>query len=222
MTRRWVRAAERVLPKCALVILLVVQVSAQTIVGSARVICREYDNSGPIVGVIINQTTTTIKDLEVELSVLTRNKKGELRTERDTRFVVVPSVNQGGVITQLQSNEHLYFNIPDKERDQTCRRWVGRDQIPNVAAIAITRINGRPMLPADKNGKPMKRAPVDSMLVVPRDTPEHVPTLHEVIENNARLSATIINSQLNDCLLRGTWACTFQNDTNINVVISQK
>jgi hypothetical protein len=96
-----------------------------------------------------------------------------------------------------------------------------QDRVQNVAALAITRINNKPMLPFDKKGKPMKRAPVDSMLIVPRDTPERVPTLYELIENNARLSATIINRQLNDCLSRGTWACTFNNDTNINVVISQ-
>jgi hypothetical protein len=95
------------------------------------------------------------------------------------------------------------------------------DQVPNVATLAITRINNKPMLPLDQKGKPMKRAPIDSMLIVPRDVPEHVPTLYELIENNARLSTAIINRQLNDCLSRGTWACTFNNETNINVVISQ-
>jgi hypothetical protein len=58
------------------------------------------------------------------------------------------------------------------------------------------------------------------------DTRERVPTEREVIdmvrERNALLRSTIINNQLQDCLARGTWACTFNNDTNINVVISQK
>jgi hypothetical protein len=82
----------------ALFTLLTVQVSAQTVVGSARVICSEnmYEMSGPIVGVIINQTSTTINDLEVELTVLKRNKKGEIVVQRDVRFVVVPSLNQTG------------------------------------------------------------------------------------------------------------------------------
>jgi len=64
------------------------------------------------------------------------------------------------------------------------------------------------------------------MLQIPRETPEHAPTQRELIEairqKNALLYSTIVNNQLQDCLSRGTWACTFNNDTNINVVISQK
>ena len=50
--------------------------SAQTVVASARVMCgvgQPWETSGPIVGAIINQTTTTITDLEVELSIITRD-----------------------------------------------------------------------------------------------------------------------------------------------------
>jgi hypothetical protein len=194
--------------------------------------------SGPIVGAIINQTKTTITDLEVELSIITRDKKGVLKRQRDTRFVVVPSLNQTGIVTRLEPNGDVYFSIPGKEHDRTSDFW-GSDltcglgwladrgySVLNVAAIAVTRINGKSVLPAGKDGRPLKQTPLESMLQVPRETPEHAPTQREVIEGireqNSLLHSTILNKQLQDCLSRGTWACTFNNDTNINVVISQK
>jgi hypothetical protein len=73
---------------------------------------------------------------------------------------------------------------------------------------------------------PPKQAPLESMLQVPRQKYTRAPTQHEVImaimEQNALLQSTLINKQLQDCLSRATWACTFNNDTNVNVVISQK
>jgi len=77
---------------------------AQTVVSSARVMCgvgQPWETSGPVVGAIINQTTTMITDLEVELSIITRDKKGVLKRQRDTQFVVIPSLNQTGVVTRL-------------------------------------------------------------------------------------------------------------------------
>jgi hypothetical protein len=206
--------------------------TAQTVVGSARVMCgvgHSWETSGPIAGAILNQTNTTISDLEVELSIIARDKKGTLKRERDTRFVVVPSLNQTGVVIKLEPSSDVYFSIPGKEPpggDSTCPNgYAGGSAILNVATIAITRINGKSLLPLGKDGKPLKHAPLESMLQVPRETPEHVPTqgelIQEVREKNALLHSTIINNQLQDCLLRGTWACTFNNDTNINVVISQ-
>ena len=105
--------------------------SAQAVVGSANVICGPsygWQTSGPIVGGIINQTSTTITDLEVELSIITRDKKGRLTRQRDTRFVVVPSLNQNGIVTQLRPAGDVYFSIPsrksdrDWEDDQTCQK----------------------------------------------------------------------------------------------------
>jgi hypothetical protein len=82
------------------------------------------------------------------------------------------------------------------------------------------------VLPTGKNGKPLKQAPLDIMLQLSHFKPERQPTPAELTaairEKNALLQSTIINKQLQDCLSRGTWACTFNNDTNINVVISQK
>jgi len=211
--------------------------TAQTVVASARVICATPDGtSGPIEGAVINQTNTPITDLEVELSIITRDKKGVPKRHRDTRFVILPSINQTGMVTRLEPNADVYFSIPGKERgsevpwpgDLTCGLGWQADKysVLNIAAIAITRINGRPMLPAGKDGKPMKQAPLETMLQVPRYAPERVPTeqelVREIMEKNALLRSTIIHNQLQDCLSRGTWACTFNNDTNINVVISQK
>jgi hypothetical protein len=203
--------------------------SAQTVVGSARVICAgTLSLSGPIVGAIINQTDTTITDFEVELSIVTRDKKGQLKRQRDTRFVVIPSLNQTHMVTKLPPNGDVYFSIPARQDyydasndDRTCAY-----EVPNVATLAIRRINGKSLSPLGRDGKPLKQAPLDSMLQVPRETPEHVPTQREIIqgirENNELLRATIINKQLQDCLARGAWACSFNNDTNINVVISQQ
>jgi hypothetical protein len=208
--------------------------SAQTVVGSARVLCapnRGWITSGPIVGAIINQTNTTISDVEMELSIITRDKRGILKRRRDTRFVVVPSLNQNGMVTELQPNADVYFSVPGKtgfdnrEGDGTCGREDGTDSnsILNVAAIFITRINGKSLLPGG-----LKQAPLESMLQVPRYSPkpDYVPTERDVIQairqRNELFEETIINRQLKDCLSQDTWACTFNNDTNINVVISQR
>jgi hypothetical protein len=209
-------------------------------VASARVLCGagQGETSGPIVGAIINQTNTTITDLEVELSIITRDKKGALKRQRDVRFIVVPSLNQSGMVTKVEQNGDVYFSIPGKDRglvqdlwasDLTCGLgWLSSRgySVLNVAAIAITRINGKSVLPIGKDGRPLKQATLESMLQVPRDTSKHVPTQADLIEaireKNALLRSTIINNQLQDCLSRGTWACTFNNDTNINVVISQE
>ena len=99
---------------------LAVPVMAQTVIGSARVICKEYETGGPILGVIINQTDTTITDLEIELTLLWRNKHGELKVGVGKSFVVVPSMNETRVVTSLQANEHVSFNIPN-DWDSTCR-----------------------------------------------------------------------------------------------------
>jgi hypothetical protein len=84
----------------------------------------------------------------------------------------------------------------------------------------ITRINGKDLVAKGQ------KAPLDSMLRVPPEFPVRAPTQSELIkeirEKNALLYSSIINNQLQDCLSRGTWACSFNNDTNINVVISQK
>jgi cell division septal protein FtsQ len=110
--------------------------------------------------------------------------------------------------------------------DSTCPTYQARgDEVFNVAAIAITRINGKSLLANGKDGKPLKQAPLESMLQVPREVVGHVQTERELIaairQQNELLQSTIINKQLQDCLSRGTWACTFNNDRNINVVISQ-
>jgi hypothetical protein len=186
---------------------------------------RPWETSGPIVGAVINQTNTVITDIEIELSIIARDKKGVLKRQRDTRFVVVPSLNQVGMITKLDRNGDVYFSLPGNDsRDFTCPAYVRNpdpDVVFNVAAIFITRINGKSLLP-DR----ARQAPLEAMLQVPRDTPEYGPTQLEVVqairEKNALLQSTIINNQLQDCLSRGTWACTFNNGTNINVVISQK
>jgi hypothetical protein len=60
---------------------------AQTIVASARVLCgvgQSWESSGPIVGALINQTSTVITDVEMELSIVTRDDKGILKRQRDT------------------------------------------------------------------------------------------------------------------------------------------
>jgi len=185
--------------------------------------------SGPIVGAIINQTTTTITDAEIELSIITRDKKGALKRLRDTRYVVVPSLNQNGMVTKLEPNGDVYFSVPAKnsfnsyEGDVTCGNGYYPDPnlVLNVAAIFITRINGKSLLRAG-----LKQAPLESMLQVPRYTPDYVPTERDVIQairqRNELFESTIINRQLKDCLSQDTWACTFNNDTNINVVISQR
>jgi hypothetical protein len=223
-------------------LLFVVPSTAQTIIGSARLVCGTgpaYKTGGPIVGAILNRTNTTITDLEIELSIITRDKKGTLKRLRDARFVVVPSLNQSGMVTKMEPNSDAYFSIPGEElritgggmtgrEDFTCGHPYDSDanQILNVAAIAITRVNGKSLLTGGNRGKQLKQAPLESMLQVPRYLPDHVPTQGEVIqgirEQNALLHSTIINKQLQDCLSRGTWACSFNNDTNINVVITQQ
>jgi hypothetical protein len=216
----------------ALLILIAIRSPAQSVVISAHVACQSTNPwpgswSGPIVGVIINQTHTAVTDLEFELAILERSNKGiNIRYYR--RFVVVPSLNQVGLVKKLEPDGYTSFSIPDEyNTDATCEKHHGNytvpDDLPNVAAIAVTRINGKPVLPADQKGKPAKHATLDSMLLIPAETPknDNGPTLYDLTVENARLSATIINKQLNDCLLTGTWACTFRNGSNINVVISQ-
>jgi len=235
------RVSTRALRALALSCLLVsvLPCVAQTVVGSARVQCsdHQYDwqPAAPIVGAIINQTDTTISDLEVELSIIARDKRGRLKRQRDTRFAVIPSLNQAGLVTKLPPNGDVYFSIPGfpdyawggYPRDSTCPddRTAG-GEVLNVAAIAITRINGKSLMVKGRDGKPLKQAPLESMLQVPRETLVHKPTQREVIDaiwqQNELVRSTIINKQLQDCLSRGTWACTFNNDTNINVVISQR
>jgi hypothetical protein len=208
----------------------VLSCGAQTVIGSARVACGighedNFNDSAPIVGAIINQTQTTITDLEVELSIITRDKKGQLRRQRDTQFTVVPSLNHTGIVANLPPKGDTYFSIPGsrwdaRPKDRTCPLTGDKgDEVLNVAAIAITRINGKSLLLSGK------QAPLGSMLQVPRQKYERVPTRAEVIydirEQNELLQSTIVNKQLQDCLSRGTWACTFNNNTNINVVISK-
>jgi hypothetical protein len=222
---------------CLLVLAL--PVAAQTVVASARVMCeKEIDTAGPIVGAVINQTNTTITDLEIELSIITRDKKGLPKRLRDTPFSVVPSLNQTGMVTTLGPNGSVYFSIPGRNdaysdrSDITCRLGMGLtsgESVLNVAAIAITRINGKSLLTTGRDGKPLKQAPLASMLQIRPyfpPAPQHVPTQREVIEaireKNELLQETIINRQLKDCLSHGTWACAYNNDTNINVVISQQ
>src|SRR5215469_12022195 len=151
--------------------------TSQTVVGSARVICKEgpyAPTAGPIVGAIINQTQRTITDLEVELSIVTRDKNGQLKRQRDLRFVIIPSLNQTGIVTKLDPNGDVYFSIPEKyemygDSDHTCGP---ENQILNVATLAITRINRKSLL-IGRDGKPLKQVPIDSMLQVPRETPAH-------------------------------------------------
>jgi hypothetical protein len=214
----------------------VISCGAQTVIGSARVACgsgHEYpfQNGAPIVGAVINQTKTNITDLEVELSIITRDKKGQLKRQRDTHFVVVPSLNQTGIVANLPPDGNVYFSIPGSRYgetwDRTCPVLEDKDdEILNVAAIAITRINGKSLLFGSKGGKPPKQAPLESMLQVPRQKFEREPTQSDMVsamlEQNLLLQATIINKQLQDCLSGGTWACTFNNNTNVNVVISEK
>lgn len=215
--------------------------AAQAVIGSARVRCTgpgSFGDSGPIIGAIINQTNITITDLEVELSIITRDKKGRLKRQRDTRYAVVPSLNQVGIVTKLPPKGNVYFSIPANNiysgpgSDLTCETRPGEtNDILNVAAIAITRMNGKSLLPKGENGKTPKQAPLEWMLQVPREPPaEHVPTQSEVIasviasirQDNELMEAKIANRQLHDCLSSGTWACTYNNATNINVVISQQ
>lgn len=215
----------------ALLITLAVQASAQSVVVSAHVVCQPPDpwlhsRGGPIVGVVINQTQTTITDLEVERAIVERNSKG-IKVRYYRRFVVVPSLNQVGLVRKLGSGESTYFSIPDEyDTDATCEKHGGDfrtpDDVPNIAAISVTRINNRSVLPVDQKGRPIKHVPLDSALIMPAETPNTGPALYEITNENARLSATIINRQLKDCLSSGTWACTFKNGTNINVVISQQ
>ena len=162
---------------------------------------------------------------------MARDEKGRLTRQRDTRFVVIPSLNQTGIVTKLLPQGDVYFSVPGSEaatKDWTCpvRGYARADEILNVAVIAITRINGKSLLAHGKDGKPLKQAPLESMLQVPRETLMRPPTQRElaeaIMEKNDLLRSTIINKQLEDCLSRGTWACTFNNDTNINVVISQQ
>jgi hypothetical protein len=205
----------------------------QTVVASARVVCgvgQSWESSGPIAGALINQTNTVITDVEMELSIVARDAKGVLKRQRDTRFVVVPSLNEGGMVTKLESNGEVYFNIPGKDQgltnglhggDRTCGGGVmAPNELRNVATIAITRINGKYLVAKGQ------KASLDSMLRVPPEFPVRAPTqsglIKEIREKNALLYSSIINNQLQDCLSRGTWACSFNNDTNINVVISQK
>jgi hypothetical protein len=189
---------------------------------------RTWETLGIIVGAVINQTNITVTDLEIELSIITRDTKGLVKRGHDARFVGVPYLNQTGMVTKLEPNGDVYFSIPETWwQEGICpREWDSGSVVLNVAAIAITRINGKSILPAGANGKPLKLAPLESMLQVPREAPQHAPTQRGMIaavrEKNALLQSTIINNQLQDCLSRGTWACTFNNDTNINVVISQK
>jgi len=206
---------------------------AQTVVASARVLCgvgQSWESSGPIVGALINQTSTVITDAEMELSIVTRDDKGILKRQRDTRFVVVPSLNQNGMVAKLDPDGEVYFSIPGKDQgltnglsggDRTCGGGVmPPNQLRNVATIAITRINGKYLVAKGQ------KAPLGSMLQVPPKFPVRPPTQSELIkerrDKSALLYSTIINNQLQDCLSRGTWACSFDNDTNINVVISQR
>jgi len=202
-------------------------------VASAKVVCgvgASYLTSGPIVGALINQTNTVITDVEMELSIVSRDGKGSLKRQRDTRFIVVPSLNDLGMVTKLEPNGSVYFNIPGKDQgltsglrggDKTCGGvLMPPNEVRNVATIAITRINGKYLVTKGE------KAPLDSMLRVSPEFPVRAPTQSELIEEirqrNALLQSNIINNQLRDCLAQGTWACSFKNGTDINVVISQK
>jgi hypothetical protein len=227
------RATNRVLSAGSCLLLLPLLCVGQTVVASARVVCgvgQSWESSGPIVGALINQTNTVITDVEMELTIVTRDAKGILKRQRDTRFVVVPSLSDTGMVTKLESNGEVFFNIPAKDQgltnglrggDRTCGGGVmPPNELRNVATIAITRINGKYLVPKGQ------QASLDSMLRVPPEFPVRAPTQSELIkeirEKNALLFSSIIHNQLQDCLSRGTWACSFNNDTNINVVISQK
>jgi hypothetical protein len=215
----------------ALLMIVAVRVSAQSVVISAHVVCQPPDRFlrsrvGPIVGVIINQTQTTITDLEVERAIVERSSKG-IKVRYYRRFVVVPSLNQVGLVRKVGPGESIYFSIPDEyDNDALCEKHSGNydtpDDIPNVAAISVTRVNNKSVLPVDQKGKSMKHVPLEAALIIPAETPNTGPALYDITSENARLSATIINRQLKDCLSSGTWACTFKNGTNINVVISDK
>ena len=204
---------------------------AQSVVISAHVECQapdpwQHSRSGPTVGVIINQTHTTITDLELERAIVERSSSKGIHIRYYRRFVVVPSLNQVGLVKTLEADGYTYFSIPDEyDTDATCESHHGDqtlpDDVPNVAAIAVTRINNKSVLPVDQKGKPLKHAPLDSMLLIPAEAPKIGPTLYDITAENARLAATIVNKQLNDCLSSGTWVCTFKNGSNINVVISQ-
>ena len=140
---------------------------AQTVVASARVLCgvgQSWESSGPIVGALINQTSTAITDVEMELSIVTRDDKGILKRQRDTRFVVVPSLNQNGMVAKLDPDGEVYFSIPGKDEggDRTCGGGLmPPNQLRNVATIAITRINGKYLVAKGQ------KAPLESMLQVP-------------------------------------------------------
>ncbi len=200
--------------------------AAQVVIGSASVMCGNATGSaGPIVGAIINQTHTTITDLEIELSIITRGENGILERKRDTRFEVVPFLSQTGMVSKLETNGDTYFSIPGAEySDFTCPTTWDSAMVPNVAAIAITRLNGKSLLAVTKHGKPPKQAPLDTMLTVPRYTGS-TPTQRDVIETTLKkstlLSPDVINKQRQECASRGTWACTFNDDANIIVLISQ-
>jgi hypothetical protein len=145
-----------------------VSCAAQTVIGSARVACGDgheynFQDGAPIVGAIINQSKTTITDLEVEMSIVTRDKRGNLKRQRDTQFSVVPSLNQTGIVASLAPNSNIYFSVPgskgwEDRPDRTCPFAEDKgDEILNVAVIAITRINGKSLLLGSKGGKPPKR-----------------------------------------------------------------
>ncbi len=201
--------------------------AAQTVIGSATLMCGSpLGSAGPIEGAIINQTATTITDLEIELSIIGVDDNGALERKRDVHFVVVPSLSQSGMVTKLEANGDAYFNIPGADySDYTCPPKGDPGTVPNIAAIAITRINGKSTLAVAKHGKPPKQAPMSSMLQVPRST-DRAPAQHEMVEailrKNALLKPAVIDKQRQECLSRGTWACAFTNDTNINVVFSQQ
>lgn len=207
-------------------LLFAIPSAAQSVIASASLICENATGSaGPIAGAIINQTNTTITDLEIELSIITRGENGILERKRDTRLTVVPSLNQTGMVTKLETNGETYFSIPGAEYyDFTCPTTWDSALVPNVAAIAVTRLNGKSLLATAKHGKTPKQAPLDSMLAVPRyrdRAPTQSEAIEAIIKKNALLSPVLVNKQRQECLSRGTWACTFNNDTNINIVIAQ-
>ena len=151
--------------------------AAQTVIGSARVVCGaglpDSEISGPIVGAIINQSNTTITDLEVELSIIGRKGQNVLVRARDSRFVVVPSLNQTGAVFKLQPNGDVYFTFPAATEmrafsvntpyvirgDHTCaptdRHVFWSPDVLNVAAIAEDAADVLP--PSDPPLVPRKR-----------------------------------------------------------------
>lgn len=206
-------------------LLFTIPSAAQTVIASASVMCGNATGSaGPVVGVIINQTKTTITDLEIELSIITRGENGTLERKRDSRLVVVPSLDQTGMVTRLEPNGDTSFSIPGAEYyDFTCPTTWDSAMVPNIAALAITRLNGKSLLVVGKHGKPPKQAPLDSMLPVPRytGTPTRREVVEAIIKKNTLLSPAVASKQLEECISRKTWACAFNNDTNINVLIAQ-